>query len=66
MERKADGQVGKSGKTAIPFESRNLEPAGRKSLDQVRLEIEKILASHIESKAKENGLIASKRRIHRS
>ena len=52
LERKADGQVGKSGKTAIYIlKVENLEPAGRKSLDQVRLEIEKILASRIESQS---------------
>ncbi|MFL2912984.1 MAG: peptidylprolyl isomerase [Opitutales bacterium] len=52
LERKPNGQVGKSGKIAVYIlKVEDLKPAGIKSLDQVRPEIEKILASRIEAKS---------------
>lgn len=52
LERKDDGQVGKSGKIAVYLlKVEELEKAGRKSLDEVRPEIEKILTNRIEAKS---------------
>ncbi|MDG1138715.1 MAG: peptidyl-prolyl cis-trans isomerase [Opitutales bacterium] len=52
LERKANGDIGKSGKIAVYLlKAEEVVAAGRKSLDDVRLEIEKILASKIEAKS---------------
>ena len=52
LERKPNGQVEKSGKIAVYIlKVEDLKPVGIKSLDQVRPEIEKILASRIEAKS---------------
>lgn len=52
LERKANGDIGKSGKIAVYLlKAEEVVAAGRKSLDDVRLDIEKILASKIEAKS---------------
>ena len=62
LERKANGEIGKSGKIAVYIlKADDLKAAGRKSLDDVRLEVEKILASKIEAKSQRQWLNRLKR-----
>ncbi len=62
LERKANGDIGKSGKIAVYLlKADKVKAAGRKSLDDVRLEIEKILASKIEAQSQRQWLNRLKR-----
>ena len=62
MERKPDGTVGSSGKIAIYIlQAIKVTKSGRKPLDEVRLLIEKTLASDIEAKSHRQWLSRLKR-----
>lgn len=57
LERRPDGSVGKSGKTAVYIlKVIDLKPAGVKALDEVRNEIERSLISDIEQESQRKWL----------
>ena len=65
LERKPDGSIGKSGKLAVYIlKVEEKLPASRKPLDQVRPEIEKILASRIEAKSQSQWFSRLKRNAY--
>jgi parvulin-like peptidyl-prolyl isomerase len=62
LERKANGEIGKSGKIAVYIlKAEDIKAAGRKKLDDVRFEIEKILATKIEAQSQRQWLNRLKR-----
>lgn len=62
LERKSDGSIGKSGKTAVYIIKVDEKiPSGRKPLDSVRNEIEKILTANIEKISQQRWLAKLKK-----
>jgi parvulin-like peptidyl-prolyl isomerase len=62
LERKKDGTVGNSGKIAVYIlKAMKVRPAGRKTLEEVRPQIERSLASSIEAKSHREWLSRLKR-----
>ena len=62
LERKADGTIGDSGRFAYYIlYAKQVREGGFKNIDQVRPEIEKILAGEIESKSQRKWLTRQKR-----
>ena len=62
LERKSDGSIGKSGKSAVYIIKVDEKiPSGRKPLDSVRNEIEKILTANIEKDSQQRWLAKLKK-----
>ena len=62
LERKPDGSIGKSGEIAYYIlQAADIRPGGVKDINKVRPEIEKILASEIESKSQRQWLSRQKK-----
>ena len=62
LERNPSGEIVKSGKISVYLlKAEEYVPSGRKSLDDVRVEIEKILATKIEAQSQRQWLNRLKR-----
>ena len=62
LERKPDGSIGKSGEIAYYIlQAADIRPGGVKDINEVRPEIEKILASEIEAKSQRQWLSRQKK-----